>query len=57
MISYTYFGAMKEKFVIYNLDQTDNFIKVTELAFCVNLVLSYPLAIFPTNKILESFVF
>ena len=57
MICYMYFGHMEQKFVIYNLDQTNNFIKVTELAFCVNLVLSYPLCIFPTNKILEGFLF
>lgn len=25
--------------------------------FCINLVFSYPLTIYPTNKILESFLF
>ena len=57
LVCYAYFGNMKGKFVIYNLDQSDNFIKFTELAFCINLVLTYPLAIFPTNQILESFLF
>mmetsp|Transcript_13695 Transcript_13695/g.23352 ORF Transcript_13695/g.23352 Transcript_13695/m.23352 type:complete len:131 (-) Transcript_13695:76-468(-) len=30
---------------------------VTECLFCLNLVFSYPLSIFPTNKIVEGFVF
>ena len=47
---------MDEKFVIYNFKE-DNFLNITEMLFCVNLIFSYPLTIFPTNKIIESFIF
>ena len=58
-ICYRYFGQMDESksFVIENLDQTSLFIKVTRLMFCINLVFSYPLTIYPSNKIIESFLF
>ena len=32
-------------------------IVITELLYCINLVFSYPLTIFPANKIIESFIF
>lgn len=59
LLCYGYFGHMDEKksFVIQNLDETNIFIKVTRLLFCVNLVFSYPLTIYPTNKSIESFLF
>ena len=53
---YRYFGHQKEKFVIYNFDD-DPVLNTTELLFCLNLVFSYPLCIYPTNKIIESFLF
>ena len=58
-ICYRYFGQMDESksFVIENLDQSSFFIKFTRLMFCINLVFSYPLTIYPTNRIVESFVF
>ena len=31
--------------------------KITEFLYCLNLVFSYPLTIFPANKIIESFIF
>lgn len=52
-LCYYYFGKMDAKFVTQNFDQNDNFLKVTELLFCVNLVFSYPLTVYPTNKIIE----
>ena len=55
-LSYRYFGHMENKFVIYNFP-TDPFLRTTEMMFCINLVFSYPLTIFPTNKIIESFLF
>jgi len=59
LLCYRYFGHMEESktFVIQNLDQNDWFVKVTRLLFCINLVFSYPLTVYPTNKILESFIF
>jgi len=57
VLSYKYFGHMKEKFVIYNLDDSGWFLKITELAFCLNLVFSYPITIYPANKIMEGFIF
>lgn len=58
-LSFAYFGHMPESkpFVIQNLDETDWFINVTKVLFCINLVFSYPVAIFPTNKIFESYAF
>jgi proton-coupled amino acid transporter len=55
-LCYRYFGHQDEKFVIYNFVD-DPVLKTTELLFCVNLIFSYPLCIYPTNKIIESFVF
>ena len=57
LICYLYFGSMDRTFVIYNLSHDDKFLKVTELLYCINLVFTYPLAIYPTNQILERFLF
>ena len=46
-----------KSFVIQNLDESNLFIKVTKLLFCINLIFSYPLTIYPANKILEGFLF
>jgi len=56
-ICYYYFGHQDESFVIANFDQNDRMIEVTRLLFCINLVFSYPLTIYPTNIILEQFIF
>lgn len=59
ILCYQYFGHMDESksFVIQNLDESNLFIKITKLLFCLNLVFSYPITIYPTNKIIESFIF
>jgi len=46
-----------KSFVIQNLDQNDKFIEITRLIFCVNLVFSYVITIYPTNTIIESVLF
>jgi len=56
-ISYGYFGNQDEKFVINNMDSSNVVIKVTKLLYCVNLVFSYPLTIFPANMTFESYCF
>ena len=38
-----------KSFVIENLPDSDPFVNATKLIFCINLVFSYPLAIYPTN--------
>jgi hypothetical protein len=43
--------------VIYNFDDEDKLIRTTEILFCLNLVFSYPLTVYPTNRIIESFLF
>ena len=55
LLCFRYFGPMPENksFVIENLRQDDPFVNITKLLFCVNLVFSYPLTIYPTNKIWE----
>ena len=57
ILCYKYFGNMKEKFVIYNIQDGGWFLEFTELAFCVNLVFSYPLTVYPANRIMEGFIF
>ena len=42
--------------MINNLSPSDPIIKVTKLLYCINLVFSYPLTIYPTNTILEGFI-
>ena len=56
-ITYKYLGNMKENIVIYNLDDQDFFLKITKFLFCINLVFSYPLTIYPANQVIESFLF
>lgn len=58
-LCYRYFGFMEESksFVIQNLDQNDKFVEITRLLFCVNLVFSYVITIYPTNTIIESVLF
>ena len=51
------YNKMDEKFIVYNIKPQDSVLEVTELLYCVNLVFSYPLTIFPANKILESYLF
>ena len=55
LLTFYYFGPMPEdkSFVIELLDDNDKFVQLTKLLFCVNLVYSYPLAIYPTNQIIE----
>ena len=59
LLCFYYFGPMDESksFVIENLPASDPFVQVTKLLFCINLVFSYPLAIYPTNQIVESYLF
>lgn len=54
---YNYFGHQDESIVINNLPATNLVVMITKMLFCVNLVFSYPLTIFPANRILESFIF
>lgn len=51
LLCFYYFGPMAEtkSFVIENLDPNDKFVQLTKLMFCINLVYSYPLSIYPTN--------
>ena len=56
-VCYVYFGNQKEPIVINNISEDNPFMRVIKLLFCVNLVCSYPLAIFPTNKTIEYFLF
>jgi len=56
-VSYAYFGNQKESIVINNMNEDDLIIKVTKLLYCINLVFSYPLTIYPANQILENFMF
>jgi proton-coupled amino acid transporter len=56
VLCYAYFGTQKEKFIINNMSQTNKGIEAVKLAYCINLVFSYPLTIFPANMILESFI-
>jgi proton-coupled amino acid transporter len=57
LVTYAWFGYMAEPIVINNMDSTNWFIKTTKLLYCINLVFSYPLAIYPTNRTLERLLF
>lgn len=53
---YYYFGDNVENIVIYTF-KNDKFINFTELAFCINLICSYPLTIYAVNQSVEGFIF
>ena len=55
-LCYYYFGDNVENIVIYSFEH-DWFINLTELAFCVNLICTYPLAIYAVNQSIEDFIF
>ena len=54
LLCFYYFGPMPEdkSFVTEMLNPEDKFVQLTKLMFCINLVYSYPLSIYPTNQIL-----
>jgi proton-coupled amino acid transporter len=52
VISYMYFGEQHEPIIINNIDPT-NFIEIVKFIYCINLVFSYPLSIYPTNATIE----
>lgn len=54
-IAYMYFGTQKEPYIINNFDSSNTFIKFVKLMYCVNLVFSYPLSVYPTNVTLETY--
>ncbi len=37
--------------------QTDIFMNVVKVLFCVNMVFSYPLIIYPANMVIESYLY
>ena len=53
----------EDTIIIYNIVPDNEkslrktIIVITELLYCVNLVFSYPLTVYPANKIIESFIF
>ena len=49
LICYRYFGSQDESIVIYEMDSNSTLIKITKILFCINLIFSYPITIFPTN--------
>lgn len=55
MVTYKYFGNQKEPIIINNINNPSDFIKIVKLLFCVNLMFSYPLSIFPTNTTIEAY--
>ena len=55
VICYAYFGYQNEPIIINNIKDPSTFIRVTKLMYCVNLIFSYPLSIYPTNVTIESY--
>jgi proton-coupled amino acid transporter len=56
-VAYKYFGTQAEPIVINNIDEKNLYMQLIKLLFCVNLVFSYPMTIFPTNKTIDEYVF
>jgi amino acid permease len=54
---YTYGENLNEPILIEQLPQDNWFLIIGRLLFCVNIVVSFPLLIYITNHILESYTF
>jgi len=60
MICYLYFGNTERNPIVLDNFKTDTNkvqINITRFLFCLNLISSYPLTIYPTNQIVETFLF
>jgi proton-coupled amino acid transporter len=66
MVSYVGFGwfcyfiygnQLVDPLITANLPKGSPFVWIIKIAFCFNLVFTYPLVIYPANMILESYIF
>lgn len=57
LISYMYFGTQKEPIIINNIENPTVFMRVVKVMYCVNLMFSYPLSIYPTNSTIETYLY
>lgn len=54
---FTYGSSMTSPIVTEMLPPTDTIVVATKLVFIINLICSYALCIYPTNKIVEGWIF
>ncbi len=55
---YTVYGnELTTPIVTENLPKGDIFVNVVKVLFCFNLIFTYPLVIYPTNMVVESYLF
>ena len=54
---YNFGSTIKETIVIFQLPQANIAVIIGNILFCINIILSYPLVIYPANLIIEKAVF
>lgn len=54
---FTYGNKLKLPLITSNLPTGDVFIYIIKITYCFNLFITYPLAMYPVNQIIESYLF
>ena len=54
---FTYGSGLKLPLITSNLPPGDTFIDIVKVTYCFNLFITYPLAMYPVNTIIESYLY